>query len=66
MPDRYARFEVPGYTKHELILSDELFAWADEYAAEIGASVEGAIEAALKKYRAERDDDGGVVDDEGL
>ncbi len=55
MPDRYVRRAVPGYVEVELVLDEELFWWADAYAAGISASVEAAIEAALKQYRGEHD-----------
>jgi hypothetical protein len=54
MPDRYKRTLVPGYVEVAVILDEELFRWADAYTAQIGASPDSLIEAALKKYRAER------------
>jgi hypothetical protein len=64
MPDRYRRTAaIPGYIKVELILDEELFRWADAYAAQIGASPEAVIEAALKKYRAERDDESSSLEE---
>ncbi len=56
MPDRYKRMLVPGYARVELIVNEELLRWADAYTREIGASVDAAFEAALRNYRAERDE----------